>query len=83
MNKIFIPTDNPEDWEPLLAEPEKHWKTGYSAKALAYSWQEANDFTGSVKKIFRKSGIVLFKNIEMLLAFPEYKIPLRGGSRPS
>ena len=58
MNKIFIPANKPEDWKPLLAEPDKHWKTGYSAKALAYSWQEAN-------------------------GFPEYKVSLPGGSRPS
>jgi len=83
MNKIFVPTNKPEDWKPLLAEPEKHWRTGYSAKALAYSWQEANDFPESVKKVFRKSGIALFKNIKLLLAFPEYQVPLPGGSRPS
>ena len=83
MNKIFITTNRPEDWKSLLAEPEKHWKTGYSAKALAYSWQEANDFPESVKKVFKKSGIALFKNVELLLAFPEYQVPLPGGSPPS
>ena len=83
MNKIFVPTNKPEDWKPLLAEPEKHWKTGYSAKALAYSWQEANDFPGSLKKVFISSGVALFKNVELLLAFPEYQVPLPGGSRPS
>ena len=83
MNKIFVPTNRPEDWRLLLAEPRKHWRTGYSAKALAYSWEEANGFPESVKKVFTKSGIALFKNTELLLAFPEYKVPLRGGPRPS
>lgn len=83
MNKIFVPTNKPEDWKPLLAEPEKHWRTGYSAKALAYSWQEANDFPECVKKVFISSGIALFKNIELLMGFPEYQVPLPGGSRPS
>jgi hypothetical protein len=82
MNKIFIPTRSPEDWKSLLAEP-KHWKTGYSAKALAYCWQEANDFPECVKSVFRKSGIDLFQNIELLLAFPEYQVVLPGGARPS
>lgn len=82
MNKIFIPTRKPEDWQPFLAEP-KHWKTGYSAKTLAYCWQEANDFPESVRKVFRKSGIELFQNIKLLLAFPEYKVVLPGGARPS
>ncbi len=83
MNKIFVPTNKPEDWKPLLAEPEKHWRTGYSAKALAYSWEEADGFPESVKKAFVSSRIALFENVELLLAFPEYQVPLPGGSRPS
>ncbi|NIM99408.1 MAG: hypothetical protein GTO24_15465, partial [candidate division Zixibacteria bacterium] len=83
MSKIFIPAGKPGDWKTLLAEPEKHWKTGYSAKALAYCWQEANGFPECVKNVFIKSGIGLFQNIKFLLAFPEYKVPLPGGSRPS
>ena len=83
MNKIFVPTNKPEDWRLLLAEPRKHWRTGFSAKALAYSWEEANGFPESVKKVFVSSKIALFKNVELLLAFPEYKVPLPGGVRPS
>ena len=83
MNKIFIPTRKPEDWKSFLAEPDKQWKTGYSAKALAYCWQEASDFPECVRKVFKKSGIELFQNIELLLAFPEYKVVLPGGARPS
>jgi hypothetical protein len=83
MDKFFVPASNPEDWKWLLAKPEKHWRTGYSAKSLAYCWQEANDFPEDVKRVFRDSGIELFQNIELLLAFPEWKVPLLGGSRPS
>ena len=83
MNKIFIPSTGPKDWKSLLAEPDKQWKTGYSAKALAYCWEEANGFPECVRRVFVKSGIELFQNIELLLAFPEYKVPLRGGRRPS
>jgi len=83
MNKFFIPANKPDDWISLLAEPNKHWKTGYSAKALAYCWQEANGFPEGVRNVFKKSKIELFQNIEMLLAFPEYKVPLQGGLRPS
>lgn len=72
MNRIFIPTNKPEDW-----------KAGYSAKALAYSWQEAHDFPETVRKVCKKSGIELFKNVELLLVFPECQVPLPGGSRPS
>lgn len=85
MSKIFIPTTKPEDWQRLLAEPDKHWRTGYSAKALAYCWQEAqDDFPTSVRRTFRNSGLPLFQNIELLFAFPEYKVPLPPpGGRPS
>jgi len=83
MSKYYIPTNSPEDWKSLLAKPDKHWKTGYSAKALAYCWQEAGDFPRSVKRVFKNSGIKLFQDIEMLIALPEYKVPLPGGRRAS
>ena len=82
MSKIFVPANKPADWGPLLAKP-KHWKRGYSARALAYCWQEANDFPESIRNVFIKSGIGLFKNVKLLLAFPEYKVPLLGGRRAS
>lgn len=62
---MFIPTGKPEDWKPLLAEPDKHWKRGYSAKAFAYSWQEANGFPECVRNVFKKSGVKLFQNKEI------------------
>lgn len=83
IGKFFHPITNPEDWKPLLAEPDKHWRTGYSAKALAYCWQEAGDFPPEVKKVFENSAIAVFKDIKMLMAFPEYKVPLPGGRRAS
>jgi len=83
MSKYYIPTNTPEDWKSLLAEPDKHWKTGYSAKALAYCWQEANGFPKSVKGVFKNSGIKIFQDAEMLVAFPEYRVPLPGGKRAS
>jgi len=47
-NRIFFyPIKRPEEWQQLLARPDKHWRTGYSAKALAYCWQEAGDFEKS------------------------------------
>ncbi|MFC1940653.1 DUF6946 family protein [Chloroflexota bacterium] len=83
MSKFYIPSRKPQDWKLLLAKPRRHWKTGYSAKLLAYSWQEANDFPPSVKTVFNNSGMKLFKDIELLVAFPEWKVPLRGGKRAS
>lgn len=83
MPRFFVPINSPEDWKPLLGKPDKQWRTGYSARALAYCWQEAEDFPPEIKHVFRKSGINIFQNIEMLVAFPEYKVPLLGGRRAS
>ena len=83
MGKIFRPTDSPEDWQVRLASPDKQWKTGYSAKTLAYCWEDQNNFPKSVKKVFNNSNLKLFKDMEMLLGIPEYKVPLPGGIRPS
>ena len=80
---FFHPTDGPEDWKRLLAEPDKQWKSGHSAKALAYSWEEARGFPVEVKRVFRRSGIDIFRDINMLVVFPEYKVPLPGGRRAS
>lgn len=81
IGKFFRPINNPEEWRQLLADPDKQWKTDYSAKTLAYCWQEARDFPPEVRKVFHNSGIDVFKDIEMLIAFPEYKVPLPGGRR--
>ena len=83
MSRFFVPATTPEDWRSLLADPGKHWRTGYSAKALAHCWQEADDFPRSVKRVFEESGIRLFQKAELLLAFPEYRVALPGGRRAS
>lgn len=82
-SRIYIQESRPEDWRRLLADPLKHWRTGYSAKALAYCWQEANGFPDSVKRAFKNSTLPLFKEMEFLIAVPEYKVPLPGGLRAS
>ena len=83
MGKFFVDgkeTDGPEDWRKGLADPVRHWRTGHSAKALAHSWETANGFPKEVREVFRDSQ---FGNVELLMAFPEYRTPLPGGSRPS
>jgi hypothetical protein len=83
MNRIYIPTNNSEDWRPLLASPETQWRDGYSAKSLAESWQSADGFPSDIKKIMTDSGIHAFTNAEMLLGIPEYKVALPGGAAAS
>ena len=79
MTRIYIPATSAEQWAQFLAEPARQWRKGYSARTLAYSWQDADGFPGEV-------GAVLglkFPAAEILLAFPEHQVPLPGGSRPS
>ncbi len=83
MTNIFIPTQRPEDWRRLLADPDKHWRTRYSAKTLAYCWQSARGFPASVRRVFRKSPFELFHDLELLLAIPERKVPLPGKGKAS
>jgi hypothetical protein len=81
MKRVFIPANHPEDWRQLLADPEKQWKKGFSARALACCWQEANDLPKDVKKVLTQ--IPEFKEIEALIIIPEHKVPLPGGASPS
>jgi len=81
MGKVFIPATSPEDWRQLLADPEKHWRRGYSARSLAYCWQEANGFPPDVRAVLSKATELA--NLELLLAIPEHQVPLPYGKRPS
>jgi hypothetical protein len=79
LSKIYIPTSSAEQWAQFLAEPVKHWRQGYSARTLAYSWQEANGFPTEVGAVLAPQ----FPSAELLLALPEHKVELPGGSRSS
>jgi hypothetical protein len=81
--RILVPTQGPEDWKRLLAQPDRHWKTGFSAKTLAYAWEAANDFPPEVRAALERGSDEAFKNLEMLLAIPEYEVALEGGDRGS
>lgn len=83
MSRIFVPTRAPEDWQTFLAEPEKQWRTGFSARTLAYCWEAADGFPVEVSHVFEQSSVVAFEQVELLLAFPEYKVALPGGGTAS
>lgn len=83
MNRIYIPTSSPDDWRKFLAEPEKQWRSGYSAKELAESWEGSNGFPIELQSLFSKSRNPALQELELLLAIPEYQVDLPGGRRPS
>lgn len=80
----YISSENPEDWKKLLADPEKQWKKGYSARTLAYCWCDQKCFPKEIKRVFNDFEEEPFKTMEFLFVFPEYKVyfPPIGG-RPS
>jgi len=81
MRKIFIPTDGEIDWKAFLIDPEKQWAKGYSARTLAHAWEDADGFPPEVADVFNKCR--LLASIKPLLIFPEWKVPLPGGSTSS
>ena len=83
MPRFFAPADEAADWKHLLAKPDRHWKTGYSARALAYSWTEARGFPSEVQAVFDESEPVCLHDLEFLIGIPEHEVPLPGGRRPS
>jgi hypothetical protein len=83
MENIFVPAEGLEDWKNFLAKKDRQWKSGYSAKSLAYSWQNSEGFPKTIKNIFQESGVKLFNEAKILFAFPEYKVPLAGGTQES
>ena len=83
MGVIYVPSKGVASWKELLADPTKHWKEGHSAIELAKAWEGANGFPIEVQRMFTESGIDLFQDIEILYAFPEFKVSLLGGSKAS
>jgi len=81
MPSIFIPTSSAGQWAQFLAAPVKHWQKGFSARTLAYSWQEAQGFPKEVRAVL--GTVEPFKDLELLLGVPEHQVPLPGGARPS
>jgi hypothetical protein len=82
-SKFLVPTAGSEDWRRLLAEPDKQWRAGYSAKALATCWEAANGFPASVRSLLDTSEFPELHGLEMLVGLPEHRVPLPGGRRPS
>jgi hypothetical protein len=84
MSKIYAPTSGPDDWKQFLADPEKQWRKGFSARATAHCWEAGKGLPDEVKALFTGSRIDAFKAIELVLAIPEHKVPLPPpGAHPS
>jgi hypothetical protein len=83
MPRVLSFTTGPDDWKALLADPEKQWKTGYSARALAHCWESCDGLPPEVQSAFAASREPLLESLTPLIAVPEFKVPLPSGDRAS
>ncbi len=85
MKRIFVPTCGIAAWRERLADPEKHWKREASAFETAVSWEVASGTTrgipASIAKVLDQARAL--QGSELIVALPEHKVPLPGGSRSS
>jgi hypothetical protein len=84
MFRIYVPTQSAEDWKAHLAEPENHWRSGYSARTLASAWQTAqNDFPPEISRIFAQSTVEGFASAMPIVGIVEHVVPMPGKGYPS
>jgi hypothetical protein len=79
---IRVPTRCPEDWKHHLAHPDTQWKPGYSAWAVAHSWEEAQGFPPEVRQLFDRFGDPL-KDLEPLVIVAEHSVRVPFGETDS
>jgi len=82
MNPVYVPATGIDDWRRLLAQPDKHWREGYSAMCVAKAWQNAAGFPPPIAIVLEAAGDPL-ASLEPLLIIPEHKVPLPGARRES
>jgi hypothetical protein len=82
MPRILL-TSGPDDWRTLLADGDSQWKSGYSACTLANCWEAADGFPAEISRALAQTSEPLLANMTPLMAVPEFKVPLPGGSRAS
>lgn len=83
MSRVYVPSSGPEDWQALLADPGKQWRAGCSAYELAHCWEGAGGWPPAVLALFADSGVPALQNMQLLAAFPEYRVALPGRGRAS
>lgn len=73
---IYVPMSDPDQWKMLLAEPDKQWRTGFSARTIACSWLAADGLPAEVSSLLASSGIQALSSVDPLLIIPEHRVEL-------
>jgi hypothetical protein len=76
MPSIYVPTSSPDEWKSLLAEPDKQWRTGYSARTIAYCWLASDGIPAELRSLFAASEREAFRRIQPLIVIPEHQVTL-------
>ena len=79
MSAMYVPSAGPDSWRQFLAQPDRQWVSGYSARTLAHSWEAAGGLPSEVRAALE----TVVTAPRLLLALPEHKTPLPGGRRES
>jgi hypothetical protein len=84
MKRIFVPTLSGAAWQALLAKPVLHWKPGKSAMSTAVCWEAAaTHLPTEIEACLASSGEPALASLRLLLAIPEWEVPLPGGETTS
>ena len=83
MGRCYVPSDGPDAWQGFLADPAEQWKTDYSAKTLAHSWEADDRLPDEVTSLIKTIPRYENEEPELLVAMPEWKVLLPGGSGDS
>ena len=84
MKRIVVPSRSGSDWQRLLAKPKLHWKMGASAMTAAASWEASVDsLPPEIRERLDSANDPCLKNLDLLLARPEWEVPLEGGETTS
>ncbi len=81
--RLYVPSRGPDDWQRLLADPVKHWKAGYSARALAECWEVADGWPPEIATLLGSSPEPALTGAELLIAIPEFQVSLPPRGKPS
>ena len=84
MKRILVPTQSGGDWQRLLAKPKLQWKKGKSAMTSAACWEAADgNLPPEIVRVLESTNHPYLANLQLLLAIPEWEVPLEGGHTAS